>query len=93
MKSGLIGIVCHQMPDIGSIRNTGMIGRILPSFSNEAHLRRLLRSYVASTTARARIKRWRTTAPFPRAVQPPSRGWMRAVPEVGGLHHRYQRVA
>jgi putative transposase len=32
-------------------------------------------------------------SPFPRAVQPPSRGWIRAVPEVGGLYHRYQRVA
>jgi putative transposase len=32
-------------------------------------------------------------SPIPRQVQPPSRGWIHAVPEVGGLHHRYQRVA
>jgi hypothetical protein len=32
-------------------------------------------------------------SPIPRGVQPPSRGQIRALPEVGGLHHRYQRVA
>jgi hypothetical protein len=28
-----------------------------------------------------------------RAVQPPSAGRIVATPEVGGLHHRYDRVA
>ena len=32
-------------------------------------------------------------SPVPREVQPPSRGRIRAVPEVGGLHHRHHRVA
>src|SRR5262245_40219471 len=32
-------------------------------------------------------------SPIRRQVQPPPRGRIRAVPEVGGLHHRYQRVA
>lgn len=32
-------------------------------------------------------------APEPRAVQPPSLGKIVALPEVGGLHHRYERRA
>jgi len=32
-------------------------------------------------------------APEPRPVQPPSAGEIVALPEVGGLHHRYERRA
>jgi hypothetical protein len=32
-------------------------------------------------------------APEPRPAQPPERGRVVAVPQVGGLHHRYQRRA
>jgi hypothetical protein len=32
-------------------------------------------------------------SPHPRNVQLPSRGRIVAIPQVGGLHHRYQRVA
>jgi putative transposase len=32
-------------------------------------------------------------APEPRAVQPPSMGEIVELPEVGGLHHRYERRA
>jgi hypothetical protein len=32
-------------------------------------------------------------APEPRAIQPPSIGIIVALPEVGGLHHRYERRA
>jgi hypothetical protein len=32
-------------------------------------------------------------APNPRPVQPPSAGEIVAFPEVGGLHHRYERRA
>jgi len=32
-------------------------------------------------------------APEPRPVQPPERGAVVAVPQVGGLHHRYERRA
>jgi hypothetical protein len=31
--------------------------------------------------------------PGPRAVEPPSRGRVRAIPYLGGLHHRYARSA
>jgi hypothetical protein len=52
------------------------------------------RAIEPTTTTHVPIKRSRTTAPSRRDVQPPSRGGrIRAVSEVGGLHHRYQRVA
>ncbi len=57
------------------------------------HLRRLLRSYVAYYNRSRPQQALENNSPFPRAVQSSSRGWIRAVPEVGGLHHRNQRVA
>jgi hypothetical protein len=32
-------------------------------------------------------------APEPREVYPPARGKIVELPEVGGLHHRYERLA
>jgi hypothetical protein len=32
-------------------------------------------------------------APIPRPVMPPGNGAIVAIPEVGGLHHRYERRA
>jgi putative transposase len=60
---------------------------------NERHLRRLLRGYVAYYNGSRPHQALENNSPIPREVQPPSRGRIRAVPEVGGLHHRYQRVA
>ena len=34
-----------------------------------------------------------TDTPIPRPVTPPSDGAVVAIPEVGGLHHRYERRA
>jgi hypothetical protein len=31
-------------------------------------------------------------APYPRAVEPPTKGRVIAEPQVGGLHHRYRRA-
>ena len=75
---------------IGSIRRE-CLDQIL--ILNDAHLRRLLRSYVAYYNRSRPHQALENNSPFPRTVQPPSRGWIHAVPEVGGLHHRYQRVA
>jgi len=75
---------------IGSIRRECLNHALI---LNEAHLRRLLRSYVAYYNRSRPHQALENHSPFPRAVQPPSRGWIRAVPEVGGLYHRYQRVA
>jgi len=60
---------------------------------NERHLKRILASYVAY------YHRFRThlslamDCPEPRPVHPPDRGRVIAVPEVGGLHHHYERQA
>jgi putative transposase len=58
---------------------------------HERHLRRLLINYFSYYHA------WRThraldmDAPVPRPVQPPELGPIQEVPEVGGLHHHYER--
>ena len=75
---------------IGSIRRDALDHVIV---LNERHLRRVLRSYIAY------YHDWRThlslemDAPESRAVQPPELGSVKKVPEVGGLHHHYERIA
>jgi hypothetical protein len=58
---------------------------------NQRHLARLLRKYLVyyyhSRTHLALVK----DAPEPRAVM--KRGRIIAIPQMGGLHHRYERVA
>ena len=60
---------------------------------NEQHVRRRLRNYLCyyhcSRTHLAVDK----DAPEPRAVEPPEYGRVVALPQVGGLHHRYVRRA
>ena len=75
---------------IGSIRRECLNHVMVLS---EAHLRRLLASYFRYS------HRWRThlslamDCPEPRPVLPPERGSVVAFPEVGGLHHHYERIA
>ena len=56
-------------------------------------LRRTLHSYFScyqrSRTHLALVK----DSPEPRAVEPPEQGRVVAIPQVGGLHHGYQRRA
>lgn len=60
---------------------------------NERHLRRVLRTYLAYYhRSRCHLALGRD-APDGRAVQGPERGKVIAFPEVGGLHHRYERRA
>ena len=74
---------------IGSIRRE-FLDRVL--IVGEDHLRRVLSRYVDYS------QRWRKhlslamDAPDRRPVQLPDRGAV-AVPEVGGLHHHYERRA
>jgi putative transposase len=75
---------------IGSIRRDCLDHVIV---LHEQHLRRLLISYFSYYHA------WRThraldmDCPVPRPVQRPEAGSIREVPEVGGLHHHYERWA
>jgi len=60
---------------------------------NEAHLLRILASYFAYYhEARTHLSLERN-APTSRRVEPPEQGKVIAIPQVGGLHHRYTRAA
>lgn len=75
---------------IGSIRRECLDHVIV---LNEEHLRRILRRYLAHYHS------WRThlsldmDCPESRAVHPPEAGEVIEIPEVGGLHHHYERRA
>jgi putative transposase len=75
---------------IGSIRRECLDQVIV---LHEQHLQRLLTSYFVY------YHRWRThlaltmDCPEPRPVLAADRGRVIAIPEVGGLHHHYERVA
>jgi hypothetical protein len=75
---------------IGSIRRDVLDHVIV---LNDRHLRRLLRTYLSY------YHRFRThlsldmDCPTPRPIQPPEWGPVKVVPEVGGLHHHYERIA
>jgi putative transposase len=60
---------------------------------NEAHLRRLVRAYLAYYNTVRPHQALDNNSPQPRVVEPPSSGRIIATPQIGGLHHRYQRVA
>ncbi|MDP3938769.1 MAG: integrase core domain-containing protein, partial [Deltaproteobacteria bacterium] len=75
---------------IGSIRRECLDHVIV---FGENHLRRVLKSYLHYyDRARPHISLQRN-APVPRNIEPPSRGRVIAIPQVGGLHHRYGRAA
>ena len=75
---------------IGSIRRECLDHVIV---LHESGLRRILKSYFAyyerSRTHLALAK----DAPIPRALQRPELGPVIQLPQVGGLHHRYERRA
>ena len=60
---------------------------------NEAHLLRVLTSYFAYYHQSRTHLSLDRNAPIPREVEPPSRGRVIAITQVGGLHHRYTRAA
>ena len=60
---------------------------------DETSLRRILISYF-DYYRRSRTHRWLgKDSTGPRPIQPPAMGPVVAVPQVGGLHHRYERRA
>ena len=59
----------------------------------ERHLRRILTAYFAYYhRARTHLSLDKDT-PDGRPIEPPEAGVVLAIPEVGGLHHRYARQA
>jgi transposase InsO family protein len=75
---------------IGSIRRECLDHVIV---FNEAHLIRILTSYLAYYHEVRTHLALDRNAPIPRQVEPPSHGRVIAIPHVGGLHHRYTRAA
>jgi hypothetical protein len=71
---------------VGELRKLGVV-------LNDRHLKRTLTSYLNYYHC------WRThlslgmNSPESRSVQPPELGKVVQFQEVGGLHHRYERVA
>ena len=59
----------------------------------ERHLLRAVREYVAYYNGDRPHMSLGANAPITRSVEPPNRGKIVAIPKVGGLHHRYSRVA
>jgi putative transposase len=60
---------------------------------NESHLRRVLSRYFHYHHRIRTHLSLDKGCPQPRRIQPPSAGKIVAFPEVGGLHHRYERRA
>jgi len=60
---------------------------------NENHLRRLLRGYLVYYHSSRTHLSLDKDSPEPRAVEPPDQGKIVELPMVGGLHHRYRRLA
>jgi putative transposase len=75
---------------IGSIRREGLDHVMV---LHERHLRRLLQSCVDDYHAYRTHSALEMDCLVPRPVQPPERGTVWEVPEVGGLHHHDGRRA
>jgi len=75
---------------IGSIRRECLNHVIV---LGERHLRRLLTAYLGYYHGARTHLALEKDAPTPRRVQTPTEGRVVAFPEVGGLHHRYERRA
>jgi transposase InsO family protein len=73
---------------VGSIRRECLDHVIV---LGEAHLRVILKAYFLYYHRTRTHLSLGKDAPDPRPVQPPSAGEIVAFPEVGGLHHRYER--
>jgi len=60
---------------------------------DERHLRRILQSYADYDHTWRVHRSLDMDAPDPRPVQRPELGSVRKLPEVGGFHHHYERIA
>lgn len=75
---------------IGSIRRECLDHVVV---INERHLRRVLLSYVDYYHRSRTHLSLGKDCPDARPIHPPNRGKVIAIPQVGGLHHRYERLA
>jgi putative transposase len=75
---------------IGSIRRECLDPLIV---FNKQQLRRILREYFAYYNEVRPHQALEKNAPVVREVEPPAKGKIISLPQVGGLHHRYLRAA
>ena len=75
---------------IGSIRRECLDHVVV---LDEKHLKRILTCYLRYYHKARTHLSLEKDPPQPREIQPPNLGPVVAVPEVGGLHHRYERRA
>jgi transposase InsO family protein len=75
---------------VGSVRRECLDHMIV---LGEKHLRRILTAYFSYYHKSRTHLSLGKDAPVPRAIHPPSMGNIVEIPEVGGLHHRYERRA
>jgi hypothetical protein len=70
---------------IGSIRRACLDHLIV---LNEEQLRRILREYFGYYNGVRPHQSLERNAPLPREIEPPAKGKIISLPQVGGLHHR-----
>jgi transposase InsO family protein len=75
---------------IGSIRRECLDYVIVHS---EAHLRKVLKDYIRYYNNSRPHESLERNSPNPRMIESSNNGPIISIPEVGGLHHRYQRAA
>jgi len=75
---------------IGSIRRECLDHIVI---FNERHLRRVLSSYIDYYQRSRTHLSLEKDCPDPRPIMPRRIGKVIAIPQVGGLHHRYERLA
>jgi len=75
---------------IGSIRRECLDHLIV---LGEGQLRDILREYFAYYNEVRPPQSLEKNAPVPREIEPPAKGKIISLPQVGGLHHRYLRAA
>src|SRR5260370_13152839 len=75
---------------IGSIRRECLDHLIV---LNEEQLRRILREYFGYYNGVRPHQSLERNAPLTREIEPPAKGKIISLPQVGGLHHRYLRAA
>jgi transposase InsO family protein len=79
---------CERL--VGSIRRECLHHVIV---MNERNLRRILSGYFRYYHESRTHLSLNRNSPNPRNIEPPERGRVVAIPQVGGLHHRYCRAA
>jgi hypothetical protein len=80
------------MSNASSARSVANVS-ITSSFSMSSIYAVCCRHTLSTTTEAAPNLSLDKDCPEPRSIQPPSAGTVVAFPQVGGLHHRYERRA